>query len=148
MSAFNQVLLMGNLTRDPELANTAKGTAVAKFGIAITRQWKNDAGEKKEEVTFIDVEAWGRTAELVGRFSAKGHPIFISGHLKLDQWEDKNGGGKRSKLKVVADNIQFMKFKEDGAAPGGGETQERPARRQSAATAPASDADADDNIPF
>ena len=116
MASFNKVILVGNLTRDPELRYTPKGTAVAKIGIAVNRVYTNDAGEKKEEVTFVDVDVWGRTAENVGQYMRKGRPILIEGRLKLDQWDDKQTGQKKSRLGVVADTVQFL-----GSAPGAGE---------------------------
>ncbi len=116
MASFNKVILMGNLTRDPELRYTPKGMAIAKFGIAVNRVWTNEAGEKKEEVTFVDVDVFGRTAENVGQYMRKGRPILVEGRLKLDQWDDKQTGQKRSRLGVVADTVQFL-----GGAPGGGE---------------------------
>ncbi len=97
MASFNKVILMGNLTRDPELRYTSKGMAIAKIGMAINRKWKNEAGEMKEEVTFVDVDAFGRQAENIGQYFKKGRPIFIEGRLKLDQWDDKQTGQKRSK---------------------------------------------------
>src|SRR5271170_3059637 len=116
MASFNKVILMGNLTRDPELRYTPKGTAIAKIGVAVNRVWTNEAGEKKEEVTFVDVEVWGRTAENVGQYMRKGRPMLVEGRLKLDQWDDKQTGQKRSRLGVVAETVQFL-----GSAPGAGE---------------------------
>ena len=116
MASFNKVVLVGNLTRDPELRYTPKGTAIAKFGLAVNRVWTNEAGEKKEEVTFVDVDVFGRTAENVGQYMRKGRPILIEGRLKLDQWDDKQTGQKKSRLGVVAENVQFL-----GSASGGGE---------------------------
>ena len=116
MASFNKVILMGNLTRDPELRYTPKGTAIAKLGLAVNRVWTNEAGEKKEEVTFVDVDVFGRTAENVGQYMRKGRPILIEGRLKLDQWDDKQTGQKKSKLGVVAETVQFL-----GSAPGAGE---------------------------
>jgi single-strand DNA-binding protein len=127
MASFNKVILMGNLTRDPELRYTPKGTAIAKVGLAVNRVWTNEAGEKKEEVTFVDVDIFGRTAENVGQYMRKGRPMLVEGRLKLDQWDDKQTGQKRSRLGVVAENVQFL-----GSAPGGGEggaaAAARPAR--------------------
>jgi single stranded DNA-binding protein len=97
-ASYNKVILMGNLTRDPELRYTPKGTAVAKIGLAVNRQWKSESGEQKEEVTFIDIEAWGRQAEVISQYMKKGSPLFIEGRLKLDSWEDKNTKQKVSKL--------------------------------------------------
>ena len=116
MASFNKVILVGNLTRDPELRYTPKGTAIAKIGLAVNRVWTNEAGEKKEEVTFVDVDVFGRTAENVGQYMRKGRPILIEGRLKLDQWDDKQTGQKKSKLSVVAETVQFL-----GSAQGGGE---------------------------
>ncbi|MGA2868821.1 MAG: single-stranded DNA-binding protein [Verrucomicrobiota bacterium] len=116
MASFNKVILMGNLTRDPELRYTPKGTAIAKIGVAVNRVWTNEAGEKKEEVTFVDVDIFGRTAENVGQYMRKGRPILIEGRLKLDQWDDKQTGQKKSRMGVVAETVQFL-----GGAPGAGE---------------------------
>jgi single-strand DNA-binding protein len=107
---------MGNLTRDPELRYTPKGTAIAKIGLAINRYWTTESGEKKEEVTFVDVDIFGRTAENVGQYMKKGRPILIEGRLRLDQWDDKQTGQKRSRLGVVAENVQFL-----GSPAGGSE---------------------------
>src|SRR5690349_17757063 len=115
MASFNKVLLMGNLTRDPEVRYTPKGTAVTELGIAVNRIYTGESGEKREEVTFVDVTVWGRTAENVGEYLRKGRPVFIEGRLQLDSWEDKQSGQKRNKLRVVADNVQFL-----GSRSGGG----------------------------
>ncbi|MBM3875821.1 MAG: single-stranded DNA-binding protein [Verrucomicrobia bacterium] len=115
---INKVLLAGNLTRDPELKFTAQGTAIANLGIAVNRVFTNQAGEKKEDVTFVDVEAWGKTAEIMGQYLKKGRPVFIEGRLKLDQWDDKQSGQKRSKLKVVCESFHFM---DSGGRPAQGE---------------------------
>src|SRR5204862_3270265 len=106
MASFNKVILAGNLTRDPELRYTPKGMAIAKLGLAINRTWKNEAGETKEEVTFVDVDSFGRTAEVIGQYLKKGRPILIEGRLKLDTWEDKQTNQKKSKLGVVAEGFQ------------------------------------------
>ena len=116
MASFNTVVLVGNLTRDPELRYTPKGTAIAKIGLAVNRVWTNEAGEKKEEVTFVDVDIFGRTAENVGQYMRKGRPILIEGRLKLYQWDDKQTGQKKSRLGVFAEIVQFL-----GSAQGGGE---------------------------
>jgi single-strand DNA-binding protein len=115
MASFNKVILVGNLTRDPELRYTPKGTAIAKIGLAVNRTWRNEAGETKEEVTFVDVDIFGRTAENVGQYMRKGRPILIEGRLKLDQWDDKQTGQKRSRLGVIAETVQFL------GSPNGGE---------------------------
>src|SRR5882672_5290700 len=119
MASFNKVILVGNLTRDPELRYTPKGMAIAKVGLAVNRVWTNEAGEKKEEVTFVDVDVFGRTAENVGQYMRKGRPILIEGRLRLDQWDDKQTGQKKSKLGVVAETVQFLGSPAggDGAVP-------------------------------
>jgi single-strand DNA-binding protein len=153
MASFNKVILMGNLTRDPELRYTPKGTAIAKIGLAVNRNWTSESGEKKEEVTFVDVDVFGRTAENVGQYMRKGRPILIEGRLRLDQWDDKQTGQKKSKLGVVAETVQFL-----GSAPGGGEggaaAAPRAARPAAASSAPAapesgdSEPPHDDDVPF
>jgi len=105
--SFNKVILMGNLTRDIEIRHTSGNTAVGNFGIAVNRKFKTQAGEQREEVAFVDCEAWGRTAEVMSQYLSKGRAVLIDGRLKLDQWEDKDGG-KRSKLAVVVENFQFV----------------------------------------
>jgi single-strand DNA-binding protein len=119
-ASYNKVLLMGNLTRDPELRYTPKGTAVAKIGLAVNRQWKSESGEQKEEVSFIDIEAWGRQAEVIAQYMKKGSPLFVEGRLKLDSWEDKNTKQKVSKLKVVLESFNFIGGPREGGAGGGG----------------------------
>ena len=108
MSNLNKVLLMGNLTRDPEVRYTPKGTAVADLGIAINRYFQGDGGEKREETTFVDVTLWGRQAEIAGEWLKKGRGVFIEGRLQLDTWDDKQSGQKRSKLKVIGEHMQFV----------------------------------------
>jgi single-strand DNA-binding protein len=119
MASYNKVLLMGNLTRDPQLKYLPNQTAVAEFGIACNRKFKGANGEDREEVTFVDITAFGKTGELINQYFTKGKPIFIDGRLKYDTWEDKNGGGKRSKLHVIAEGFQFIGGR-DGATGGGG----------------------------
>lgn len=114
MAYLNKCFLIGNLTRDPEMRVTPKGTAIAAFGVAINRQTKDDAGNTRDETTFVDVEAWGKQAELVAKYLAKGAPAMIEGRLRLDEWTDKTSGQKRSKLKVVLENVQFLGSKRDG----------------------------------
>ena len=119
MANLNKVMLIGNLTRDPEIKYTPKGTAIADIGLAVNRNYTTESGEKREEVTFIDVTLWGRVAEIVGEYCKKGRPLFVEGRLQLDTWDDKQTGQKRSKLKVVGDNIQLLGGR-DGAPGGGG----------------------------
>lgn len=108
MASFNKVILVGNLTRDPELRYTPKGLAIAKIGLAVNRVWKNEAGESKEEVTFIDVDSFGKQAETIAHYLKKGSPLLVEGRLRLDQWDDKQTGQKRSKLGVVLEGFQFL----------------------------------------
>jgi single-strand DNA-binding protein len=137
MASFNKVILAGNLTRDPELRYTPKGTAVARIGLALNRTWKSETGETKEEVTFVDVEAFGRQAEVIAQYMKKGRPLLVEGRLKLDQWEDKNTKQKQSKLKVVLEGFSFLDSR--GAAEGA--PAEAP-RARVAAAAPAAPAGA------
>lgn len=106
MATFNKVILLGNLTKDPELRYTSGGTAVANFSMAINRKFSKD-GEKKEEVDFFDIEVWDKLAELASEYLSKGSPVLIEGRLKQDRWEDE-GGKSRSRVKVVAQGLQFL----------------------------------------
>jgi single-strand DNA-binding protein len=117
MSSYNKVMLMGNLTRDPEVRYTPKGSAVCDIGLAVNRNYSTDSGEKREEVTFVDVTLWGRVAEIAGEYLKKGRPVFIEGRLQLDSWDDKQSGQKRSKLKVVGETMQLIGGKSNGEAP-------------------------------
>lgn len=122
MASFNRVFLLGNLTRDPELRYTPKGTAVVKLGLAVNRTWRDETGATKEEVTFVDVDAFGRQAETLSQYMRKGRPLFVEGRLRLDTWEDKQTNQKRSKLGVVLESFQFLDFggrqnDENGGAP-------------------------------
>jgi single-strand DNA-binding protein len=155
MASFNQVILVGNLTRDPELRVTPKGTAICQFGLAVNRQYKDDSGQTREEVTFVDVEAWGKQAELIAKHLTKGRPLFVQGRLKFDQWEDKQSGQKRNKLKVVLENFQFLGSggRAEEGDESGGETSTAsdaaPTRsRGNAPAVPAGSGNIDDDIPF
>lgn len=119
MANFNKVMLMGNLTRDPELRHLPSNTAVVSLGLAVNRQWRNQQGEQQEETTFVDCESFGRQAEVINQYLRKGRPIFIEGRLKLDQWQDRDGGN-RSKLKVIIENFQFVDSRGSGDEGGGG----------------------------
>ena len=122
MASFNQVILLGNLTRDVELKHTPSNQAVANIGLAMNRQYQTRDGERREETTFVDCEAWGRQAEVMAQYLAKGRPVFIQGRLKLDTWQDQQGQN-RSKLKVVIENFQFVGGRDGGnggGAQGGG----------------------------
>ena len=149
MASFNKVIIAGNLTRDPELKYTPKGTAVAKLGMAINRVWTNEAGEKKEEVTFVDVDVFGRTAENCGQYLRKGRPLLVEGRLKLDQWDDKQTGQKRSKLGIIAESVQFLGSAEQ--APGGQPASPQAARPANQPMLPAATTDGppeSDDVPF
>ncbi len=154
MANFNKVILAGNLTRDPELRYTPKGMAIAKIGLAINRRWKSETGEMKDETTFVDVDAFGKTAETIGQYLKKGRPILIEGRLRYQTWEDKQSGQKKSKLGVVMETFQFMDSG-GGRGDGGGSSEAPPARPAAApASAPAPDGgDTDaphegDDVPF
>ena len=150
MASFNKVILAGNLTRDPELRYTPKGTAVARIGLACNRKWKSETGEMKEEVTFVDVDAFGKTAETIGQYLKKDRPILLEGRLRYETWEDKQTKQKRSKLGVVLETFQFL---DSGGGRGDG-ASEAPASRPAAAAAPPPDGgEADgphegDDVPF
>src|SRR3954468_3199782 len=121
MANLNKVLLMGNITRDPELKYLPNQTAVCDFGLAVNRTWTGQDGVKKEEVTFVDCSCFGKTAEILSKYKKKGDPLFVEGRLKLDQWEAQDGS-KRSKLKVVVENFQFLNRGQGGNfAPGAAE---------------------------
>ncbi len=120
MANLNKVMLIGNLTRDPEVRYTPKGTAVAEIGVAVNRRFTAENGDKREETTFVDVTLWGRTAELAGEYLRKGRSVYIEGRLQLDSWDDKQTGQKRSKLRVVCEEMQFLGGREGGAGGGGG----------------------------
>lgn len=164
MASLNKVLLMGNLTRTPEVRYTPNGIAVCDFGLAMNRVYTVNE-EKKEEVTFVDVTVWGKQAESVGQYLQKGSPCFVEGRLQLDQWEDAQTGQKRSRLKVVADRVQFLGSKSDGDAPQGNTppapptpnpapqpppqpAPQNPAPQQAPQNIPQSQVGAGDTIPF
>lgn len=121
MASFNKVILLGNLTRDPQVRYTPGGTAVAELGLAVNRTWfDKQSNQRKEETTFVDVTLWGRQAEVAGEYLAKGRSVLIEGRLQLDQWDDKNTGEKRSKLKVVAEEMKMVGGRGEGGDGGGG----------------------------
>lgn len=119
MRGFNKVILAGNLTADPELRYTPKGAAVARLRLAVNRAYKTDSGELKEEVTYVDVDAWGQQAETLAQYLRKGRPLLLEGRLKLDQWDDKQTGQKRSTLRVVLESFTFIdaRGQESGGPP-------------------------------
>jgi single-strand DNA-binding protein len=152
MASFNKVILVGNLTRDPELRYTPKGLAIAKIGLAVNRNWTSESGEKKEEVTFVDVDAFGRQAETLAQYMKKGSPILVEGRLRLDQWDDKQTGQKRSKLGVVVEGFQFLGGGNRGES--GGEAPRRPSAPAAAPSTPTPESEPDvpphegDDVPF
>ena len=135
MASLNKVMLIGNCTRDPEVRFTPNGTPTCQIGLAINRKFRDSkTNEVREDVTFVDIDFWSKTAELVTKYVKKGSPLYVEGRLKLDQWEDKQTGAKRSKLKVVGEQVQFL---------GGGksaEGQSAPAAQRPAAPPPAAEA--------
>lgn len=158
MANLNKVMLIGNLTRDPEMKYTPKGTAVAEVGLAINRVYTPEGGERREETTFVDVTFWGRQAEIVSQYCKKGNPLYVEGRLQLDTWDDKTSGQKRSKLRVVGEQLQLLGGRPGGGGQGGGGEYDgggggdapapRPQRPPAAARpAPAEQPD-DDDIPF
>jgi single-strand DNA-binding protein len=161
MAYLNKVFLIGNLTRDPELRVTPKGTAVCQFGLAVNRQYKDESGATRDETAFIDIEAWGKQGELCSKYLQKGSLAFIEGRLRFDSWEDKQSGQKRNKLKVVLDNVQFLTRGGGGGGGSGGgagageaAAGEAPAERHAtpprdaAKPAPGAPQAADDDVPF
>src|SRR3954447_4010959 len=130
MASFNKVILLGNLTRDPEIRYTPKGSAVCDLGIAVNRQYTLENGERREEVTYVDVVLWARLAEIAAEYLKKGRPVFIEGRLQLDTWDDKQSGQKRSKLRVIGENMQMLGSRQGGGggAPAESGDEERPAR--------------------
>lgn len=114
MPNLNKVQLMGNITRDPEVRYTPRGTAVTDISLAINRTFTGDDGERREETTFVDITFWGRQAEVIGEYMKKGRPLYVEGRLQLDSWEDKTTGQQRSRLKVVGENFQFLGSRDDG----------------------------------
>src|SRR5213082_3397660 len=153
MASFNKVILLGNLTRDPEVRYTPKGSAVCDLGIAINRSYTLDSGEKREEVTYVDVVLWSRLAEIAGEYLKKGRPVFIEGRLQLDTWDDKQSGQKRSKLRVIGETMQLLGGRPPGAGGGAADAGEGGQESRSSKPAPppktgaAAEPD-DDEIPF
>lgn len=134
MASVNKVLILGNITRDPELRHTPNGSAVTELGVALNRKYRTKDGEDREEVTYVNVTVWNKQAETCCQYLKKGRPVHVEGYLKMDSWEDKNSGEKRSKLKVEAERVQFLGGKDEWGAP-------RPS------PAP-SDDDEDETLPF
>ena len=159
MRGFNKVIIAGNLTADPELKYTPKGTAIARLRLAVNRSYKTDTGESREEVTYVDVDAWGQQGEVISQYLRKGRPILVEGRLKLDTWDDKATGQKRSKLGVVLESFTFLDTRtQDGSGGGGGAPvppppRSRPSPPPSSAPSPSQESDGpppieEDDVPF
>ena len=144
MSTINNVVLLGNLTRDVELRFTPKGAAVANMGLALNRAWTDEGGQKKEEVTFLDVAVFSKQAENCAKYLKKGSQVAVIGRLRQESWDDKQTGQKKSKITVVADNVQFL------GAPAGGAPAGQPARAAAPTAAPAGGEPTgdDSDVPF
>lgn len=140
MASFNKVILIGNLTRDIELKYLPKGTAVCNLSLAVNRRWKNEVGEEKEDVYFAECKAFGKQAETIAQYVKKGHPLMVEGRLTREEWDDKKTGEKRSTTRIMIETFQFLKGRDEGAAPA-------PRRESAPAPAPKPDLDADD-LPF
>jgi len=136
MANLNRVLLIGNLTKDPELRYTPQGSAICDFRIAVNRQYMTSDGQKKEEVSFVDINVWGRQAETCNRFIKKGSQVFVEGRLKLDSWQDKETGKNRSRLFVVAERIQFLNSAAGRPAGDPNEVQEPYQQKQGSPSRP------------
>lgn len=146
MLELNKVMLVGRLTRDPEVSSVGSGTALAKLGIAVNRRWKDKSGEYQEEVSFIDVTAWGKTADFCGAYLTKGKGVYVEGRLKMDAWEASDGT-KRNKLTVTAERVQFAESRAESDAQGGATGATQPS---AAAPRPATQGapKTDDDLPF
>lgn len=155
MASLNKVQIIGNITRDPEIKYTPKGTAVVDLGVAMNRVFTAETGEKREEVTFVDVTFWGRQAEVINEYCKKGRPLYIEGRLQLDSWEDKTTGQKRTRLRVVGENFQFLGSRSGGENSGGSyepqessySPQENNAKKAPRPSVPAEPLE-DDDVPF
>ena len=145
MANLNKVLLLGNVTRDPEIRYTPKGSAVCDLGVAVNRAYTTDSGEKREEVTFVDVTLWGRTAEVASEYLKKGRPVFVEGRLQMDTWDDKQTGQKRTRLRVVAENMQLLGGRPQGGGGADAGESRQPNTPPKKSTTPEPD---EDEIPF
>jgi single-strand DNA-binding protein len=155
MANLNKVMLIGNVTRDPEVKYTPKGTAVAEVGLAVNRVYTPEGGEKREETTFVDITFWGRQADIVGEYAKKGRSIYVEGRLQLDTWDDKQSGQKRSRLRVVGEQVQLLGSRPGagqagnrGDFDGGGAPAPRPANPPQAQRPIPADPPEDDDVPF
>lgn len=148
MGNFNKVILLGNLTRDIELRHTQSNQAVANFSIAVNRQWKDQSGQTHEEATFVDCESWGRQAEVMHQYLAKGREVMIEGRLRMDRWQDKQSGANRSKLVIVVESFQFIGGRGESTGSASIETPQGRAASGSASGAPTGGSVSDGDIPF
>ena len=159
MPSLNKVLLMGNLTRDPELRVTPKGTSICQFALAINRQFKMESGESREEVIFVEIEAWGKQGETIAKYVTKGRPLYVEGRLRLDQWEDKNTKEKKSRMKVVLEQFQFLGDSRSGGGgassqsseydqTGGGSPEKHSPPPRGGGAKPGSQENLDEDVPF
>src|SRR5207245_2011843 len=153
MASFNKVILLGNLTRDPEVRYTPKGSAVCDLGIAVNRVYTTESGERREDVTYVDVVLWARLAEIAGEYLKKGRPVFIEGRLQMDTWDDKQSGQKRTKLRVVGETMQLLGSRPPaatGAAESGDEDRQSRAAKPSPPPPKSTESAApgEDEIPF
>ncbi len=150
MASYNKVILLGNLTRDPELRSTPKGSYVTQLSLAVNRSYQGPDGNKVEETTFVDVDAFGKQAEVLCKYLTKGRPVLVEGRLKLNQWE--KDGEKRSRLSVVLESFQFVGGRNDGGSSGyEASDSPAPSRRSSSSSAAADDVQGlpdDDDVPF
>ncbi len=144
MPSVNKLILVGNLTREPVSRQLPGGSTVCEFGMAMNRKYKVDGGEEREEVCFVDCSAFGRPAEVIQQYCHKGKLLYVEARLRWDSWDDKNGGGKRSKLSAVVENFQFLGGKDDGGDRE--EQQARPAQSQRAPAAPRGDYDPEADV--
>ncbi len=142
--AFIEVTAIGNLTRDPELRVTPKGTSICQFGLAVNKKWKDEAGQEREDVCFVDIEAWGKQGEAIAKFFKKGHPIYLRGVLKQDTWEDKTSGQKKSKHKVLLERFEFIRGKGEDSPP----PPAPPPRPAAQGTLPGAAPDLEEDVPF
>lgn len=154
MASFNKVILIGNLTRDPEMRVTPNGHTICKLGLAVSRAYSTRDGDRREETTFVDIDAFGKQAEVISKYMRKGRPIMVEGRLKLDQWES-NDGQKRSKLGVILENFQFLGGRDENAGGGGYEQSSPPQRSSAESVEPSATSDfsssddtLDEDVPF
>ena len=151
MASFNKVILLGNLTRDPETRVTASGVTICKLGLATSRVYITKDGERREDTTFVDIDAFGKQAEVITKYMRKGRPLMVEGRLKLDQWESPEGQ-KRSKLGVVLENFQFVGGRDEEDSSSSNYEQNSPPKRETKSVTEVDDSpnndNFDDDVPF